>query len=387
MNPRETVHCKNLILGAGPAGLAIAGRLRNRGKEFTILERDQNIASMWRRHYDRLHLHTVKQLSHLPYLPFPPEYPLYVSRQQLVDYYDMYARKFDIHPIFGVEAHNILRRGNLWHVVTNSNTYVADEVVFATGSNRIPVSPTWPGQEDFSGEILHSRLYKNPKPFENKKVFVVGMGNTGAEIALDLAESQIENYLSVRSPVNIVPRDVLGRPAQLTAKMLDKLPFGLGKLISKLSRRIIIGDLSKYGIQQPQIDPVDQLRQTGQTPVIDLGTVRKIKEGKIKIVPDLEQFTTNGVILKNGELLEIDAIILATGYRSGIDHLIKNTGTLTDQYGLPKFCIGQDEFAGLYFLGFDNYKLGGILGSIYEDSEKIAEAIGQRTKGQGVSSQ
>ena len=201
------------------------------------------------------------------------------------------------------------------------------------------------------------------------------MGNTGAEITLDLAESKVTHYLSVRSPVNIVPRDVFGRPAQLTAKMLDKLPFRMGKMISRFSTRLIIGDLTKYGLQHSTMDPVDQLRQTGQTPVIDLGTVSKIKDGSTKIVPDIDHFVINGVVLKNGDLLEVDDVILATGYQSGIDQLLENTHGLLDQYGLPKECIGSGAFNGLYFLGFDNYKLGGILGSIYADSEKVADAI------------
>lgn len=378
MNQREEIHCKVLVIGAGPAGLAAAGRLRKRGINFTMIERDQNIASMWHKHYDRLHLHTVKELSHLPYLPFPSEYPTYVSREQLVNYYINYAKQFDIHPIYGVEAQKISREDGKWQVVTNSNTYLADQVIIATGSNRIPICPIWPGQEDFSGKILHSREYKNPHPYQGKKVLIIGMGNTGAEIALDLAEHGVENFVSVRSPVNIVPRDVLGRPAQLTARMLDKLPWGIGKIISRISTRIIIGNLTKYGIPRPKIDPVDQLRQTGQTPVIDLGTVQKIKEEKIKIVTDIDHFTTNGVILKNGELLDIDVVILATGYRSGIDQLIENSAEIINKHGLPQKCVGSDIHEGLYFLGFDNYKLGGILGSIYNDSAQIVENIAEK---------
>ena len=364
-----------IIIGAGPAGLAIAGRLRNKGFDFTIIEKSHEVAAMWHRHYDRLHLHTVKQLSHLPHLEFPKEYPTYVSRQQLVDYYADYARQFDIKPVFGVEVQKIRKKNNHWLIETNQKSHEAERVVIATGSNRIPISPRWEGMESFSGNIIHSRDYKNPKPYPGKKVLIIGMGNTGAEIALDLAESHVQHYVSVRSPVNIVPRDVFGRPAQLTAKMLDKLPFRTGKIISRFSTRLIIGDLTKYGLRHSTMDPVDQLRQTGQTPVIDLGTVAKIKDRSTKIVPDIDHFVINGVVLKNGDLLEVDEVILATGYRSGIDQLLENSEGLLDKYGLPKDCIGSGSFKGLYFLGFDNYKLGGILGSIYTDSEKVAEAI------------
>jgi cation diffusion facilitator CzcD-associated flavoprotein CzcO len=201
------------------------------------------------------------------------------------------------------------------------------------------------------------------------------MGNTGAEIALDLAEKDVDLYLSVRSPVNIVPRDVFSRPAQLTAKMLDKLPFRIGKLISRISTRLIIGDLTKYGITQAKMDPVDQLRITGQTPVIDIGTVEQIKKGKIKIVPDIDHFITHGVILKNGDRLEVDVVILATGYKNDMDQLLENTNGLLDHCGMPKDCIGAGYYQGLYFLGFDNYKLGGLLGTIYDDSKVIADHL------------
>ncbi|MCB0668549.1 MAG: NAD(P)/FAD-dependent oxidoreductase [Saprospiraceae bacterium] len=375
MTQRETIHCKILIIGAGPAGLAIAGRLKKAGIDFRMLERDQHIASMWHKHYDRLRLHTVKQSSHLPEQPFPADYPLYVPREKLVQYYTEYADKFGIKPVFGIEAQKIEREKDSWKVITNSNTYLAGKVVVATGSNRLPICPQWPGEEEFTGSIIHSRDYKNPYPFKGKKVLVIGMGNTGAEIALDLAEHDIETYISVRSPVNIVPRDVLGRPAQLTAQKLEKLPFGLGRIISRISTRMIIGDLSKYGLKKAKMDPVQQLRTTGQTPVIDLGTVKKIKEGQITVLPEILRFVSDGVILNDENRVEIDQVILATGYRSGIDQMIENSKNLLDEHGLPKDCIGRQEFEGLYFLGFDNYKLGGILGTIYSDSEKVLDAI------------
>ncbi len=367
---------KIIIVGAGPAGLAVAGRLRQHQQDFTMLERDGVVASMWHQHYDRLHLHTVKELSHLPHLPFPAHYPRYVSRQQLADYCQSYAQHFNIQPIFGTEVIRIRKDDKHWEILTSDQKiFKATQVVIATGCNRIPVMPHWSGQEDYSGEIIHSRFYKNPVPYTGLKVLVIGMGNTGAEIALDLADHGVETYLSVRSHVNIVPRDVLGRPAQLTGKMLEKLPFGAGRLISRISTRLILGDLRKFGLQPSPMDPVDQLKLTGQTPVIDLGTVAMIKAGKIKIVPDVNAFTTNGVILKNGDLLEVDAVILATGYQSGLTGLLENADKLLDQYGLPRDCMGRGDFQGLYFVGFDNYKLGGILGTIYTDSEKVVYEI------------
>jgi len=368
---------KTIIIGAGPGGLAVAGRLRKMGLDFEVLEKTNKIASSWHGHYDRLCLHTVKQLSHLPHLPFPEEYPLYVPRLDLVRYYENYAKHFDIKPHFGDGAASVKKVNDNWEVTTESGkTYIGNYVVVASGVNRVPNRPSWEGEENFKGNITHSHIYKNAEPFQNKKVLVVGMGNTGAELALDLAESDVDVTISVRSPITIVPRDVNGRPVQLTAKTLAKIPFGLGDWLGTQIRKLVIGDLSKYGVPMSKIHPVVQLRETGKTPVIDLGTVKYIKNGKIKVVNDISSFTEKGVMLKIGEEKSFDSIILSTGYKSNLNEFVENITPELDKYACPKSPIAQDAAnKGLYFVGFDNYKLGGILGTIFNDSETVANDI------------
>ncbi|HMQ47604.1 MAG TPA: NAD(P)/FAD-dependent oxidoreductase [Saprospiraceae bacterium] len=366
-----------IIIGAGPAGLAMGGRLRQAGIDFIVLEQSNEVAHSWHHHYDRLHLHTVKQFSHLPYLPFPDDYPQYVSRQQLVEYLEAYARHFDIQPIFGESVEEISRKGTHWRVSTEKGTqYLAKQVVVATGVNRVPYHPQFPDQEDFNGTILHSRFYKNARTFDGQKVLVVGMGNTGAEIALDLSENGIEVLLSIRGPVNIVPRDFLGMPTQLSALRLAKLPHRLGDWLGRQVQKLSIGNLEKYGIERPSIPPSRQLRETGQTPVIDLGTVAQVKAGYIKVVPGIEHFTPRGALFKNGEEYEFDSVILATGYRAHLEDFIPNVRTmLNDVDGLPKSSIGTAEFEGMYFIGFDNFKPGGIIGVIFKETDMVLREI------------
>ena len=189
---------ENLIVGAGPAGLAVAGRMRHQNIPFTIIEKQDQLGYAWRNHYDRLHLHTVKQLSALPHLPFPEDYPLYVPREKVVTYLEEYAKHFDIQPVYHTALHSVERHKEEWIVHTNHPTsFQAKNVILTTGINRVPNIPTWKGQEVFEGKIIHSRAYKNPHPFINSKVLVIGMGNTGAEVALDLAEKNIETTISV----------------------------------------------------------------------------------------------------------------------------------------------------------------------------------------------
>lgn len=372
--PTELI--ENLIIGAGPAGLAVAGRLRKLDIPFTLIEKSNKIGFAWHNHYDRLHLHTVKRLSHLPYLPFPEHYPSYVSRLDLIKYFEAYAQKFEINPRFEVEVNVIKKEEKLWKVDTSKGEINAKNVIVATGVNHIPKRPNLKGEENFEGTIEHSKTYKNHIPYKGKKVLVVGFGNTGAEIALDLAEQGIDCAISVRSPVTIVPRDVNGKPVQETAKVLAKLPFGLGDAIGTLVRKIVIGNLSKYGVPQAKIHPAKQLRETGKTPVIDLGTVNFIKQGKIKVHPDISQLSKNEVVFFNGKKKPFDAIILATGYTSNLTKIVENIEPELDNFGYPKSPIAlHPSNKGLYFVGFDNYKLGGILGTIYNDSETVVNHL------------
>jgi len=353
----------------------MAGRLRNSNIEFDIIEKENSVGFMWSQHYDRLHLHTVKRMSALPHLPFPDSFPTFVPKNDLFQYYQDYAKHFDIQPNFGETLISVSRQENSWKIKTDLREVNYNHVIFCTGINRVLNQPHLNGLSLFNGTVTHSRFYKNPKPFVGKKTVVIGMGNTGAEIALDLALNKVPTTISVRSEINIVPLTLLGNPTQETALKLAKLPTPLADAISNLAQKFAIGNLEKFGIKTPKIAASAQLRETGKTPVIDLGTVEQIKNGSIKVVGDIERFEKDSIIFKNGHKEDFDAVIMATGYNSKLEEFIPNMTEMQDEYGNPKSEIGQDEFKGLYFLGFDNFKPGGILGAIYEGSELVLRKI------------
>lgn len=362
-----------LIIGAGPGGLAVAGRLTDRGFEFEMVEKSHEVAHAWHHHYDRLHLHTVKRLSHLPLLPFPEDYPRYVPRRRLVDYYETYARHFGIRPHFGQEVVGVARKGDGFVTTTaGGRRFRSSRVVVATGLNRLPNRPSLPGEEDFTGRVSHSRSYQNPEPFSGSRVLVVGMGNTGAEIALDLCESGVDVALSVRGPVNIVPRDVLGRPTQLTGLALSRMPAWLGDRVGTALRRLTVGDLSRFGLTAPELPPNAQLRELGKTPVIDVGTLDRIRSGEIEVLGQIDRLEGREIVFADGERRAFDAVILATGYRPALSDLLADLAAdLPD----PPPVVGTGSLRGLYFIGFDNHHPGGVLGAIFRESEEIVEHL------------
>src|ERR1044072_4080587 len=188
------VESKTIVIGAGPAGLAVGSCLKQESIPYIILEQNDRVASAWHHHYDRLHLHTDKRNSELPFLPFPKNYSRYVSRSQLVEYLESYAQKFQLDIRFHQEVNSARYEKDHWAVRTQDSLYRATNLVIATGCHHEPVLPNWPGQDSFKGAIIHSSQYKNGEPFKAKKVLVVGFRNSGGEIAIDLWEhgAQVE---------------------------------------------------------------------------------------------------------------------------------------------------------------------------------------------------
>ena len=365
-----------LIIGAGPAGLAVAGRLRHLGHPFILLEKDAHLTPAWHRHYDRLHLHTVREHSGLPHFPIPDSYPRYLSRTQIIDYWQAYAQRFDLQPRFHHEVVAVRRDGDSWLTTTaNGAVFRSRHVVVGTGYNRVPYRPHWPGQEEFTGPILHSADYRNGKPFYDKRVLIVGMGNTGAELAIDLFEHGATPFISVRQPVNIVSREFRGRATQPTAILLSYLPHWLADRLARWAQRQAIGDLTEYGLPTPPLAPNAQLRTTARVPVIDVGTVELLRQGNLKILPGIERFHGDTVAFTDGRKLPFEVIITATGFRSRIDDFLPDAAPLLNERGHPRSLWSNDpRYAGLYFLGFE-LPTAGILRGIKLDSRKIVNHL------------
>jgi cation diffusion facilitator CzcD-associated flavoprotein CzcO len=181
-----------IIVGAGPAGLASAVTMGAAGLDVIVLEQADSVGSVWRRHYDRLHLHTDRGRSGLPGMAMPRTFPTYPSRLQVIEYLESYAAHFNIRHAFGTKVSRIRHDDMQWRVDAGSISIAAPVVVIATGIADAPHRPFWPGLEAYQGSVVHSSEYRNPKPYAGKRVLVVGFGNSGGEIALDLANAGVD---------------------------------------------------------------------------------------------------------------------------------------------------------------------------------------------------
>lgn len=365
-----------LIVGAGPAGLAVAASLNRRGVPFTIIEAGTGVGASWRAHYERLCLHTVKAHSALPGLPFPADVPRYPTRTQLIAYLESYAATFGIAPRFSTRLERArLATGNgAWDVETSGGAYRVRHLVMATGLNRRPVRPSWPAESEFRGRILHSFDYRSGAPFRGQRVVVVGMGNTGAEIALDLHEHGALPTISVRSPGNILPREFLGAPLQVTALRTAGFPLWLRDRMGRFTARMAFGDLSPFGLPAPTYGPATQILKHRSTPVLDVGTVARIRAGDITVVPGVASFTASGVRCTDGRTVDADVVVLATGYRPALHELIDAPGLIDDD-GTPRLVDAENAASHtIHFIGYRNTATG-LLRQVGIDGERAAGAI------------
>jgi indole-3-pyruvate monooxygenase len=362
-----------LVIGAGPAGLAVAACLKRRGASCIIVDRATEVGSSWRRHYDRLHLHSDRDRSALPYLAFPAGTPRYPSREQVIEYLELYARHFELVPHFSEEVRTVRPCNPGWIATTTASVYHSRQVVVATGYNAVPYLPRWRGQEHFGGRILHSSEYRSGESFRGQSVLIVGMGNSGGEIAIDLHEHGARVAMAVRGPVNIVPREIIGVPVLAIAIVLNRLPARFADALAAPLVRLIIGDITKLGFRKLPMGPFTQIKARTRIPLIDVGTVKLIREGHIEVLGDIREMGEADVTFDDGRLRGFDAVVAATGFRPRTDFFLAPQGDMLDaeQQPLPS---GGEKKSGLHYCGFIVSPTG-MLREIGIEAQRVADEI------------
>jgi putative flavoprotein involved in K+ transport len=369
------------VVGGGPAGLAAGAELRRRGMHPVILERGEQVGTSWRAGYDRLHLHTVRGLSGLPGFGFPRAAGRWPSRDAVIDYLERYRERHELEVRGGAEVERIAAaqaqdgEGVRWVIHTTAGERLpARSVVVATGHAHTPYVPDWPGLESYTGQLRHAREYRNPAPFAGLDVLVVGVGNSGSEIAVDLGEGGARRvWIAVRTPPQIVRRNLGGWPAHATGILISGLPAALVDPVARLQRRLTIPDLTAYGIPQPDDGLLSRVRRSGEVPLLDVGFVGAVRSGKVTPVAAVTGFDGGKVLLADGSAITAQAVIAATGYRRGLENMAGHLGVVGES-GMPKVHGGPPAAPGLFFLGY-TVSLRGTLRDIAAQARRVAPAV------------
>jgi cation diffusion facilitator CzcD-associated flavoprotein CzcO len=332
-----------LVVGGGQAGLSIAARLKQLHVDTLIVDRWPRVGDNWRKRYHALTLHNQVQVNHLPYMPFPPNWPVYIPKDKLANWFEAYVEAMELNYWTGTEfvsaAYDDAQAR--WNVVlrrdgTTRNMHPR-HIVMATGVSGIPNVPDIPSLENFGGQVTHSSRYDDGENFDGKRALIIGTGNSGHDIAQDLYSSGAEVTLVQRSSTlitNIEPSAQLAYAAynEGTLEDNDLIATSMPLVLARRSHQMITE-------QSKQLDKelLDGLERVGFTLdfgddgtgwqfkyltrgggyYFNVGCSNLVAEGRIRLAQfsDIESFVADGARLRNGETIEADLIVLATGYR------------------------------------------------------------------------
>jgi putative flavoprotein involved in K+ transport len=370
------------VIGAGAAGLGVAAELRRRGVEgVVVLERSDRVAESWRNRYDGLRLNTTRLLSGVPRRRIPARSGSWPSREDFVGYLEDVAAGEQLEIRYRVEVRRICRDAEGWLLETSAGFVPAASVVVATGYDAAAHVPDWPGRAGFTGELLHATRFRTAAAFRGRDVLVVGAGNTGTEIATRLADDRAARVrVSFRTPVNIMPARVLGIPATVLARLNEGAPDWLVDRSAFAIQRLAWGDLAPHGMPRAPHGVATELRVRGLGATLDRGFVAALKARRLELVPAVERFDGQDVVLATGERVRPQVVIAATGYRHGLEPLAGHLGVLTPT-GRPAVRTGNahPDAPGLYFNGFW-LPLSGQLPAMRRTSRRIARAIAKERR-------
>lgn len=346
MNTVSETSEKYLILGAGSSGLTVARAFQELGIPYDCIEREDDVGGNWyfgKPHssvYRSTHLISSKPLTEYPDFPMPAEFPDYPRHDQVWQYLRAYARHFDLYdhielntsveriePVDsqsssdGEESPLSARRGP-WRVrLSHGEQRLYRGVVIANGHLWDPKYPDYPGQ--FEGTILHSSEYKTHDVLVDRRVLVVGAGNSGCDIAVESGQNAAQTYHSTRRGYHYMPKYFFGTPAdQLNERFLSwRMPLWLRRLSAAFMVKMVQGWPQDYGLPKPDHKLLES------HPIVNSQLLYYVGHGEIIVKPDVAELLGDRVRFVDGSEAPIDLIIYATGFRLSfpfIDHKYLN---------------------------------------------------------------
>ncbi|WP_328507782.1 flavin-containing monooxygenase [Streptomyces sp. NBC_00391] len=305
------------IVGAGPAGLSAARALKRLGIPYVQFERHSDVGGIWDLDnpgtpmYRSAHFISSRDKSGFYGFPMPKDFADYPSREQILRYTRMFADEFGLRDAIHFNAPvTAVEQGpdEVWRVRTATGETLARAVVCASGVTWDPLTPAVQGT--FDGEIMHSVEYVDPSLFRGRRVLVVGLGNSGADIACDAAGNADAAFISARRGYHFVPKHTFGMPSDQT----EWLPIWAERLSYTVIRPVIIGDVSRWGLKRPDH------RLFESHPLLNTQLLHHLQHGDVIAKPGVAHFDGGEVVFTDGSRERVDLILFATGYRMSIPY-------------------------------------------------------------------
>lgn len=367
-----------IVIGAGLSGLAVARALKCRGASVRVFDKARRTAESWRRRHPQLRLNTHRWLSSLPGLPMPRSAGAFPSRDTVIRYLEDYADRVDVPIHLGVTVQRVEPGQQGWRVDTNTGNFFADHVVIATGRDQAPLIPAWPGKGEFTGQIRHAADLGSLDQYRGRRILVVGAGNSGTDVLNHLATIDTASvWVSVRHGPVVFPKRLAGLPVQLLSPVLERLPAVIVDRMLTVTERIAFGRLSRWGMKRHRTGGATRLIEEGTAPAIDDGFIDSLKAGRAKVVPEVEAFTAHRVKLADGNSIDPEVVLCATGYLTGLDGMLGHLGVL-DARGAPLINGTEQDprYPGLWFTGM-RPGLSGFFLAARRNAAGIARAVSE----------
>jgi dimethylaniline monooxygenase (N-oxide forming) len=375
------------VIGAGSSGIASCQVLDARGIPFDCFEAGSQVGGNWRylndnemsSAYRSLHINTSRDVMGYATFPMPESLPNYPNHFQIAEYFDSYVDHFGLRDkiTFRTEVVRVEPAGGGWNVTTGHRdtgerrTTRYRAVLVASGHHWDPrwPEPPFPGSDDFTGEQTHAHYYKVPEPYRGKRVLVLGIGNSAADIAVETAAVSERTFLAMRRGAHVIPKYVLGRPFDALAKTpITRLPLAVQRLILSTSLRVVQGRMTDYGLPEPDHKPLSA------HPTVSADLLNRLGHGDLTVKPNLAHLDGDKVEFADGSVERIDAIVYCTGYKITFPFLDAAVVSAADnRIGLFHRVVDPDH-DGLYFVGLVQ-PLGAIMPLAEAQSEWVADLL------------
>ncbi|CDZ77382.1 FAD-containing monooxygenase EthA [Legionella massiliensis] len=370
------------IIGAGPCGLTAAKNLLQENLvNFVVFEKNERLGGNWvfdeeNSHssiYETTHIISSKRLSQFEDFPMPADYPDYPSHTQILKYFNSYAEHFGVGRFiqFNTVVEQVIPQDDeKWRVIYRNETGVQEEVfdylLVANGHHWDPAMPDSYGE--FDGSLIHAHQYKKAAPFRDKRVLVVGGGNSACDIAVEIARISPKTCISMRRGQHIFPKIVFGKPTDIMFSIIRMLPRWLKQILVSFVIRILQGRYPKYHLQKPDCKPLDI------HPTINTELLYFIRHGRVKPRRGIERIQGSTVHFVGGRKEEFDVIIFATGYKVSFPFFAKDLIDFSGLTSIPLYRkMMHSQFSSLYFIGL--FQPQGCIWPLADYQAKIAAGI------------